>query len=73
MYSRLIVFAVLVFGVHCYDDWVYKTIRDAEAKNEAVDECGICTKLTESFAKVSTNRLEIERAALKTNSCPSTR
>lgn len=52
MYSQLIVFAVLVCWAHCYDDWVYQTIRDAEAKQEAVDACGICTKLTESFAKV---------------------
>ena len=53
MYSRLLIgFAVLICCVHCYDDWVYRTIRDAEAKNEAVDECGICTKLTESFDKV---------------------
>lgn len=53
MYSQLlIVFSVLVCSSHGYDDWVYQTIRDAEARKEAIDDCGICTRLTDSFAKV---------------------
>ena len=50
---KLIVICLTVGLIDCYDDWVYKTVRDVEAKNENIDDCGICKLLTESFQKVS--------------------
>lgn len=55
MTYRLLIFiylSILICLINCYDDWVYQTIRDTEAKNENIDDCGVCNKLTESFEKV---------------------